>query len=235
MNRTPPLFRLKRKARKTSRMQNIPLHAALAQTAGEAGYKSWSLLAATAQSSASALTIYGELNPGELLLTGARPGQGKTLLSLQLAVEAIRAGHQAYFFSLEYTLRDVMERLRAIGVEPHLLRDRFIFDDSDDISAGYVIERLAATQAGTLVVIDYLQLLDQRRDKPELATQVAALKAFAKRKSLVMVFISQIDRAFEASSKRLPGLDDVRLPNPLDLSLFDKACFLNGGEARMVR
>jgi replicative DNA helicase len=234
MDQTPPLFHLKRKARKASRTQSIPLHAALDQIAGVEGYKSWSLLVATTHGPSPALTIYNQIKPGELLLTGARPGQGKTLLSLQLAVEAIRAGHQAYFFSLEYTLKDVMERLRVIGVEPHSLRDGFTFDDSDDISAGYVMQRLAAAPGGTLVVIDYLQLLDQRRDKPELATQVAALRAFARRKSLVMVFISQIDRTFEVSSKSLPGLDDVRLPNPLDLSLFDKACFLNGGEVQML-
>ncbi len=32
--------------------------------------------------------------------------------------------------------------------------------------------------------------------------------------------------------KPFPDLDDVRLPNPLDLSLFDKLCFLNGGDIR---
>lgn len=234
MDETPPLFRLKRRARKASRAQNIPLHAALDQVAGEEGFRSWSLLAATAHDSRPALTIYHALKPGELLLTGARPGQGKTLLSLRLAVEAIRAGHQAYFFSLEYTWRDVLDRLRVIGVEPQTLLDRFVFDDSDDISAGHVIERLAAAPAGTLVVIDYLQLLDQRRDKPDLGIQVAALKAFARNRSIVMVFIAQIDRAFEASSKNLPGLDDVRLPNPLDLRLFDRACFLNRGEMQML-
>jgi replicative DNA helicase len=234
MNPRTPLYRLKRRARETSRAEKVPLHAALDCIASEEGFGSWSLLAAADKHRSPARTIYGQLKPGELLLTGARPGQGKTLLSLQLAVEAIRAGHKAHFFSLEYTLLDVMDRLRALGVEPQTLRDNFIFDDSDDISAGYVIERLADAPGNSLAVIDYLQLLDQRRDKPDLARQVAALRAFARRKSLVMVFISQIDRTFEASSKSLPGLEDVRLPNSLDLSLFDKACFLGGGEMRLV-
>jgi replicative DNA helicase len=229
MNRKTPVFRLKRKAREASRTLNIPLHAALDRVAVEEGFKSWSLLAATAPSALSALMIYNALKPGELLLTAARPGQGKTLLSLQLAVEAIRAGRRAYFFSLEYTVRNVMDRLRAIGVEPQALDGNFIFDDSDEISAGYMIDRLASAISGSLVVVDYLQLLDQRRDKPELATQVEMLKAFARHKSLTMVFISQIDRSFEASSRPLPGLGDIRLPNPLDLTLFDKAYFLNDG------
>lgn len=234
MDRIPPLFRLKRNARRISRAQNIPLHMALDQIAVENGYQSWNHLAVSDQGVSPALVIYRRLKPGDLLLTGARPGQGKTLFSLQLAVEAIRDGHRAYFFSLEYTSRDVVDRLRAIGVEQQELGGSFIFDDSDDISAGYVIERLATASPGSLVVIDYLQLLDQRRDKPDVETQVVALKALARRKSLRMVFISQIDRTFDTSSERMPGLDDVRLPNPLDLSLFDRACFLNGGDVRMV-
>lgn len=234
MNQKTPLFRLKRKAREMSRSQDIALHVALDRIAAEEGYKSWSLLAATTQHQSSARAIYSQLKPGELLITGARPGQGKTLLSLQLAVEAIRTGHRAYFFSLEYTLADIMNRLRQIGVEPQALGDDLLFDDSDEISAGYMIERLALASPGSLVVVDYLQILDQRRDKPDLATQIAALKAFARSKSLVMVFISQIDRSFEASPRRLPDLEDIRLPNPLDLALFDRACFLNDGVMRMT-
>lgn len=234
MSQKTPIFRLKRRARAESRANNIPLHAALDRIAGEEGFRSWSLLVATAQHLSHAQAIYARLKPGDLLLTGARPGHGKTLLSLQLAVEAVKTGHWAYFFSLEYMLRDIMDRLKGLGVEPQALRDGFVFDDSDDISADYVIARLADAPAGTLVVIDYLQLLDQRRDKPDLATQVRALKAFAQSKGLTMIFISQIDRLFEASMRSLPGLEDVRLPNPLDLSLFDKACFLNGNEVRMT-
>ncbi len=33
-----------------------------------------------------------------------------------------------------------------------------------------------------------------------------------------------------SSLKPCPDLGDVRLPNPLDLKLFDKSCFLNNGQ-----
>jgi replicative DNA helicase len=85
---------------------------------------------------------------------------------------------------------------------------------------------------GTVVVVDYLQLLDQKRDSPELMEQVRALRALARDKGLIVVMISQIDRSYDPSAKAVPDLDDVRLPNPLDLKLFDKACFLNQGEVR---
>ena len=62
--------------------------------------------------------------------------------------------------------------------------------------------------------------------------QVRALKSFARDKGVIVVFISQIDRSYDPSLKPCPDLDDVRLPNPLDLKLFDKTCFLNKDEVQ---
>jgi len=126
----------------------------------------------------------------------------------------------------------VLERFRAIGVAPAQFDDRFAFDNSDDISADYMIGALAGAPRGTLVVVDYLQLLDQKRGNPELMVQVRAMKAFACRLGLILVFISQIDRRYDPAEKSCPDLDDVRLPNPVDLGLFSKTCFLNNGEVR---
>ena len=49
----------------------------------------------------------------------------------------------------------------------------------------------------------------------------------------IVVLISQIDRAYDPGAKPLPDLTDVRLPNPVDLSLFSKSCFLHDGEIRL--
>jgi replicative DNA helicase len=95
------------------------------------------------------------------------------------------------------------------------------------------MQTLASTPRGTLVIIDYLQLLDQKRENPPLADQVRALKAFAKDRGLVIVFISQIDRSYDPSKKPYPDIQDVRLPNPLDLKLFSKTCFLSNGDLRI--
>lgn len=35
-----------------------------------------------------------------------------------------------------------------------------------------------------------------------------------------MVFLSQVDRSFDSSAKPCPDLVEVRLPNPLDMTLF---------------
>lgn len=226
---------LKRRARLLARAAGIPLHAALDRIARDEGFARWSLLATKAPDHAGpdAAELYRGLVPGDLLLLGARPRQGKTLMALRLAIEAIRAGRQAVFFTLEYTETDVVGRLRAIGVDPVEWQARLGFDSSDAISAAWIIGRLADAAPGTLVVIDYLQLLDQQREKPPLGEQVEALKRFAAERGLVLVFLSQIDRAYEMSDRPFPQLADVRLPNPLDLSLFSKACFLNRGAMRL--
>jgi replicative DNA helicase len=81
--------------------------------------------------------------------------------------------------------------------------------------------RLHSAAPGTVVIIDYLQLLDQKRENAALEEQVRQLKALAKDQRPVMVFVSQIHRRYDPTSNSIPTLHDVRLPNPLDLALFD--------------
>jgi hypothetical protein len=230
MKLSAPVYRLKRKARELARKDAIPLHLALDRVAVGEGFGAWSLLAAKSAETLSAEGLLARLEPGDLLLIGARPGHGKTLLSLRLAVEAMKAGRRAVFFTLEYTAGDVLGRFRALGVDPARFEALFSFDDSDAISADHIMRALAEAPRGTLAIVDYLQLLDQRRGNPELGVQISALKAFAQEKGVILAFISQIDRSYDPAAKPCPDLSDVRLPNPLDLSLFSKSCFLNEGE-----
>jgi replicative DNA helicase len=232
MKLSAPLYHLKRKARLLSRAENIPLHEALDRIARQQGFAGWSLLAAKAAAAAPAEKLFARLAPGDLVLMGARPGHGKTMMSLELAVQAMKSGSRGVFFTLEYAEKDMLDRFRAIGVARENFADLFEFDSSDDISSDYIVRRLANAPRCTLVVVDYLQVLDQKSGNPELMVQVRALKSFARDRGLIFVFISQIDRAYDPSQKPCPDLEDVRLPNPLDLSLFSKTCFLNDGEVR---
>lgn len=234
MKLSAPVHQLKRKAKILSREKDIPHHEALNRIALDEGYAGWSLLAAKLAAVRPAARLYPRLKPGDLLLVGARPGQGKTLFSLELSVEAMKSGNPAVFFTLEYTESDVLERFRAIGADRAAFDALFEFDGSDAIDATYIIERLAAAPRGTLVVIDYLQLLDQRRESAELMEQVRALKSLAEKDGLIVVCISQIDRSYDPSRKAFPDIGDVRLPNPLDLRLFNKTCFLNKGKAQFL-
>jgi len=227
-----PIFRLKRQARLLARERQIPIHQALDQVARREGFRTWSHLAASATLRRPARGILSQLNPGDLVLLGARPGHGKTLLGLGLLVEAARSGRRGFFFTLDYNEGDVLSRLRALGVDPNTITS-FTLDTSDDICADHVIRRLSEAPGDTVAVIDYLQLLDQRRRNPDIADQIRALKIFASASGSIIVAISQIDRSFDLRAKPLPELSDVRLPNPLDLTLFDKTCFLHEGEVRL--
>jgi hypothetical protein len=234
MKLSAPLYHLKRKAKLLSRSDNIPLHEALDRVARLEGFAGWSLLAAKAAATSPAEKLFAHLAPGDLVLLGARPGQGKTLMSLELAVRAMKSGSPGVFFTLEYTEKDLLDRFRDIGVAREEFAGLFAFDNSDAISADYIVKKLVDAPRGTLVVVDYLQLLDQRRENPDLMIQVRALRAFARDRGLIFVFIAQIDRAYDPAKKPCPDLDDVRLPNPLDLGLFSKTCFLNNGEVRFA-
>lgn len=225
-----PIFLLKRRAKLISRDSNKPLFEALDQVAREEGFSSWSLLASSVPSSPSVDQILAKLTPGDLVLLGARPGQGKTLLGLELAVRAVGQGRPGFVFTLEDTEAQIMARLLALGVEPDSLGGKFHVDTSDDICAKHIVDRLRGVPSGTVAVIDYLQILDQKRENPGLADQLETLRAFAQGTGVILVFISQIDRAFEGRAAVVPRLVDVRLPNPVGFGVFSKTCFLHEGE-----
>lgn len=232
MQLSVPFYRLKRDARRLSRQQNMPLHEALDRAATREGYGSWSLLAARHAAERPAEALLRRLTPGDLLLVGARPGQGKTLMGLELAVEAARAGRQAIFFTLEDTLGDVQARLDDFGARSMLANPLFRYDGAEAICADYIVAAMCGASPGALAIIDYLQLLDRRRVAPGLDAQVRALRQAAQERGHVLAILSQIDRSYEASGKPLPDIDDLRLPNPVDVSLFNKRCFLHRGTIR---
>ena len=166
-------------------------------------------------------------------MLGARPGHGKTLMGLELIVETIKSGNQAAFYSLEYTENELSEQFAALGADVTASGNMLTMDTSDDICADYIIGLLSNAPRGTVVVVDYLQLLDQNRARPVLATQISALKSFAETAGVIIVMISQIDRSYDPIAKPLPDVSDVRLPNSLDLNLFTKTIFLNDGAANL--
>ncbi|MCV0427503.1 MAG: DNA helicase [Roseibium sp.] len=220
MRLSAPLFRLKRLARQLARKERLPHHAALDMVAADEGFSSWGLLAAyykTRQNKigkpeASVLAGFGD---GELLILAARPGHGKTLFGIDLLVEAARSGHQAFFFSCECSLEDVNQRLsHSAGRDPKV-NSRLLIDLSDRLCADHIETGLSMAEPGTVAVIDYLQVLDQRRSEPELDVQIRQLRRLALRKGIRLVFLSQVHRSFDPDKKQLPGFADLRLPNPV--------------------
>jgi replicative DNA helicase len=231
MKLSAPVYRLKRQAKLLSRTENIPLHEALDRVARAEGFAAWSLLAARYATTSPSRAVLSRLAAGDLLLLGARPGHGKTLLGLQLLLDGAREGRRGVFFTLEYTEREARARIRTLE-DAAGDGDAIEIVTSDEISADYVIRHLRDAARGTLAIIDYLQILDQQRSKPPLAEQMRALRAFAERSGVVFGLISQIDRSFDPAIRAVPDMRDIRLPNVVNPEVFSKACFLHDGEVR---
>lgn len=233
MRLSSPIYTLKRQAKLLARDNDIKLHEALNRLATKEGFKDWSHLASSYSKATPAEEIMKQIRSGDMVLIGARPGHGKTLLGLELTALAEKMDRTGYFFTLEYNETDVWDRFEKLGFEPKRFERPVVVDTSNNICAAHIIECLSSTPNDSLVVVDYLQLLDQRRSNSPLDEQVRALKEFATKRGAIVVMISQIDRAFELSSNGMPGIGDIRLPNPVDLSLFDTRCFLHDGEVQI--
>ncbi len=233
MQLSAPIFQLKKQARALVRQEKIPLHDALDRIARQEGFETWSLLSARFKFTPTTAQIFNRFRPGDLVLLAARPFQGKTTMGLALIAEASRARRHAAFFTLYLTEPDLHARLKALDVDVSDHQDSLLLDTSDEICAPYIVERMQYAPSGMLIIIDYLQILDQRRDTPSLAEQVTLLKGFAQTSGAIIILISQVNRHYEASSKDIPDLSDVYLPNPIDFGAFTKTCFLNNGNLKI--
>ncbi|MEM8701862.1 MAG: DNA helicase [Pseudomonadota bacterium] len=229
MKLSAPVYRLRRKARNLARRENISLFRALDRVATAEGFGSWNLLAAFHRRTSPSKRLLDLLQPGELLLLAARPGHGKTRLGLELLDDASRQGLRAVLFSSEISERDLAGFCPEVG-NNRRERNRIEPVLSDELCAGTVTASLSGDRGGPIAVVDYLQVLDQRRASPELSEQIKTLKAFAGASGARLVVLSQVHRSYDPAHKSLPDWSDIRLPNPVDLSLFDKGCFLNDGK-----
>lgn len=220
MHLSAPIYALKRAAKRLERDTGLAHHAALDKVAQREGFQSWSHLSASCDTK-PAVQLAERLGAGDVVLIAGRPGHGKTRLALEVVAHIGRGA----IFSLDYTdteLRQAFAQAGGTGAAP------IRFDTSDAISADYIVGATEGAAPGTPIVIDYLQLLDQRRTTPDLGRQVSTLAAFAQRSGALLICLSQIDRRFDPE-KGMPDLGDIRLPNPVDLTLFSRTVFVHDG------
>lgn len=178
------------------------------------------------------------LHPGNLIILGGRPGQGKSALALQWAIHAAQVG-QVAFFSMEMNREEVATRALAqlAGVDHHeMMRGKLHGEDRamverarsvleslplaiDDASSltPYQIRSKAKklqTRGGLkLVIVDYLQLLKRPRHvhsrEEAVAENTWALKVLANELRVPLVALSQLSRG-SAKEDRRPSLEDLR-------------------------
>src|ERR1700757_3283968 len=180
------------------------------------------------------------LQPSELIILAARPSQGKTALALNLAENiAIRGGLPCALFSLEMSKESLLQRLVAsVGqVDAHKFRSGHLSREDwrrmtealgtissaplwvDDSGSSSVLEigakarRLKRDKGLSLLIVDYLQLINARgrfnSRQEEVASISRGLKGLAKELQIPVLVLGQLTRAPERE-ERGPQLSDLR-------------------------
>ncbi len=199
------------------------------------------------------------LQLGDFIIVAGRPSMGKTAFGLNIATQVAQRNNCACaIFSLEMSKellaqrvicseikislknlrlgrisREEMSRMaRTIG---SLYESEIYIDDTPSLSVLDIrakARRLKAETKLSLIVIDYLQLLEGVRDtkipfrsRQELVAEMSkSLKALAKELNIAVVCISQLSRSPEKREPPIPQLSDLResgaIEQDADLVIF---------------
>ena len=185
--------------------------------------------------------ILGGLQKSDLVILAARPAMGKTSLALDIARNvAVLANQPVGLFSLEMSKDQLADRLLASLANINLwnLRNGKLTPDDysrlqhamgsladsplyiDDAGSVNILQiramarRLQATKGLSLIVIDYLQLMEPMNRFASPVQQVTensrALKMLAKELNIPVLVLSQLSRAVEQRTPSIPKLSDLR-------------------------
>ena len=187
--------------------------------------------------------ITGGLRPGDLVIVAGRPSMGKTTLAVNMAeYAAVHQGTRASvaIFSMEMPSEQVITRmLSSIGGVPlNNLRSGRISDDdwvritsaTSQLSEAKIFvdetpaltptelraraRRVKREHGLSLVVVDYLQLMQVPGTKENRATEIAeisrGLKVLAKELAVPVIALSQLNRAVEQRENKKPVMSDLR-------------------------
>lgn len=181
---------------------------------------------------------------GDFVIVAARPAMGKTSLVMNFALNVARSNDGAVaVFNLEMSGKQLVRRmiatlaqvpmgaLKQANLHPNdyqKLADAcddmyslpIYIDDSSDVSPTQMrgkCRRLKAEKGLSLVIVDYLQLMQGSDNKrgPENRTQeisaiARSLKSMAKELDVPVIALSQLNRAVESREDKRPMLSDIR-------------------------
>ncbi len=187
--------------------------------------------------------LTGGLRPGDLVIVAGRPSMGKTTLAVNMAeYAAVHPGTRASvaIFSMEMPSEQVITRmLSSIGGVPlNSLRSGKISDEdwvritsaTSQLSEAKIFvdetpalnptelraraRRVKREHGLSLVVVDYLQLMQVPGTKENRATEIGeisrGLKALAKELQVPVIALSQLNRAVEQREHKKPVMSDLR-------------------------
>lgn len=183
------------------------------------------------------------LQKSDLVILAARPSVGKTSFALDILRNvALRTKQSVGFFSLEMSKEQLVDRLicAEAGVDLWKLRNGRLSDHSDDFprigeALGKLSEapifiddspvanimtirtkarRLQSEHGLSLLVVDYLQLMEARKQTDNRVQEVAeisrGLKQIARELQVPVLALAQLSRAVEMSKPAIPKLAHLR-------------------------
>jgi replicative DNA helicase len=183
------------------------------------------------------------LQKSDLVILAARPSIGKTSLALDIARNVAKHKVPVGLFSLEMSKEQLVDRLICAEADVDLWKLRTgqlstREEDDDFARINYAMGELAETEIYIddsaasnimdirtkarrlkmehdlgLVVIDYLQLMEGRRNDnrvQEIAEISRALKGLARELDVPVLALSQLSRGVESRTPPIPKLADLR-------------------------
>ncbi|MDP3729538.1 MAG: replicative DNA helicase [bacterium] len=186
--------------------------------------------------------ILSGLQNSDLVVLGARPSLGKTSLALDIARNAaLREKKPVGIFSLEMSREQIVDRFISAEAQIPLweLRTGRLKDDQDfeliqhalsslsdapifidDTPSPTILQmrsmarRLQAEHGLSLIIVDYLQLLQPRGVSDSLVQQVTefsrGLKSMARELNVPVLALSQLSREVDKRDNKRPRLSDLR-------------------------
>lgn len=193
--------------------------------------------------------------PSDLIILAARPSMGKTAFCLNIAQHAaVRKKLPVAIFSLEMSREQLVTRILCgeAMVDQQKVRTGQLTDDDwqklshaaaplaqaplfiDDSPGISVVEmrakcrRLKAEQGLSMIVIDYIQLMQGGRKtenrQQEISEISRSLKSLARELQVPVLALSQLSRAVEQRQDKRPMMSDLResgsLEQDADLVMF---------------
>ena len=183
------------------------------------------------------------LQPGQVVVIAARPAMGKSTLALDFARHcSIQNGLPSMFFSLEMGKNELAMRMMSAEARvalhhmrtgttndedwtrlarrmPDVSAAPLYIDDSPNITLNYIRSRARRRKAQSglsLIVVDYLQLMEPDNSRPgenrqqEVSKISRGLKLLAKELAVPVIALSQLNRGPEQRTDKKPVISDLR-------------------------
>lgn len=184
--------------------------------------------------------LMGGFHPGELYVLAARPGGGKTSLSLQFAHDIARQGIPTVFVSLEMTNLELANKLLSMGARVDngkIRKGNLTSLDHDCLYTarkimhpwqfviGEQLREIGRLEIGLrglkkqgkigFLVIDYIQLMKaagswKGNRVAELTEITGRIKSLAIELNIPIIILSQINRQGATQGTALPGVHNLK-------------------------